>query len=159
MLGVLSFAFLAVLLEAWLLIQLGQVIGTWSTVGWLAAMGLLGTWLGMRGGRGVFRQVTAELQAGRSPADSVVEGALVIAGSVLLVTPGVLSDVAGLLLFIPSIRRFLAPRVKRRALAWLAGRPGGLRLTPGPMSAGPGFQPEQPAQPPPRRKGFDHPVV
>lgn len=143
-------------LETYLLIEVGRVIGGWSTVGWLIAMGLLGSVLGKRAGSGVLRQIGDDLRNGRSPADSVVEGALVLVGSVLLVTPGILSDVVGVLLFIAPVRRFLAPRLKARALAWLTGRPGGVSFTVGGMGPGPGAPP--PAASPERlHKGFDHP--
>lgn len=148
-------------LETYFLIQLGQVIGGWATVGWLIAMGLLGSFLGKRAGTGVLRQIGDDLREGRSPADRVVEGGLVLVGSVLLITPGLLSDVAGMLLFIPPIRRFLAPRLKGMALKWLTTRPGGVGFQVGPMSAGPGAPPSQPSPsgtPSERlRRGFDHP--
>ena len=139
--------------ETWLLIEVGEVIGGWQTVAWLVAMGLLGAYLGKRAGTGVLRQIGDDLRGGKSPADSVVEGALVLVGSVLLITPGFLSDLVGLLLFLPPIRRFLAPRVKALGLRWLTGRPGGFGVSVGPMAPGP-------AAPPPServKKGFDHP--
>jgi len=139
--------------ETWLLIEVGQVIGGWQTVGWLVLMGLLGSWLGKRAGTGVLRQIGDDLRGGRSPADSVVEGALVLVGSVLLVTPGFLSDLVGLLLFLPPIRRFLAPRLKRAVLRWLTGRPGGFTVRTGPMGPGPAA----PLDDERVRKGFDHP--
>ncbi len=154
MVAVLLFLFFTVIpaFETWLLIEVGEVIGGWQTVAWLVAMGVLGAYLGKRAGMGVLRQIGDELRAGSSPADSVVEGALVLVGSLLLVTPGFLSDLAGLLLFLPPIRRFLAPRVKALGLRWLASRPGGFGVSVGPMAPGPGA-------PPPERlkKGFDHP--
>lgn len=140
--------------ETWLLIEVGQVIGGWQTVGWLLAMGLLGAYLGKRAGTGVLRQIGDDMRGGRSPADSVIEGALVLVGSVLLVTPGFLSDLVGLLLFIAPIRRFLAPRVKALGLRWLASRPGGVGVSVGPMRPGPAA----PLDPERLKKGFDHPA-
>ncbi len=140
-------------LETYLLIEVGQVIGGWTTVAWLILMGVLGTWLGKRAGVGVLRQIGDDLRNGRSPADSVVEGALVLVGAILLITPGFLSDAAGMFLFIPPIRRFLAPRFKNWVLRWLTGRPGGFAFTVGAMGPGPAAPP--PDAPP--RKGFDHP--
>ncbi|MSP54637.1 MAG: FxsA family protein [Myxococcales bacterium] len=143
-------------LETYLLIEVGRQIGGWSTVGWLVAMGLLGSVLGKRAGSGVLRQISDDLRSGRSPADSVVEGALVLVGSVLLVTPGILSDVVGVLLFIQPLRRSLAPRLKAVALGWLSGRSGGLSWKVGSMGPGPGAAP--PAANPERlARGFDHP--
>ena len=149
------------LLETWILIEVGRVVGGAETVFWLFAMGVAGAWLGKRAGSGVLRQVQQDLQAGRSPADSVIEGLLVVIGAVLLVTPGLLSDLTGLLLFIPQVRRFLAPRFKARMLRWLASRgSGGFSFSAGPMGSGPGArapagEAANPSSGP--KKSFDHP--
>lgn len=137
------------LLETWLLIEVGQVIGGWQTVAWLFGIGTLGAWLGKRAGTGVLKQIGDQLRSGQSPADSLVEAGLVLVASVLLVTPGLLSDLTGILLFIPPVRRFLAPRIKARVLAWLGAR--------GSFSAhvGPGSRSEAPKAGP----RFDHPTV
>ncbi len=142
--------------ETWLLIEIGQVVGGWQTVGWLVAMGLAGAALGKRAGSGVLRQIGEDLRGGKSPADSVVEGALVLVGSVLLITPGIMSDLTGLLLFLPPVRRFLAPRIKAAALRWLASRPGGFSGSVGTMGPGPAHRAEEEAAER-VRKGFDHP--
>lgn len=151
------------LLETYLLIEVGRVIGGWETVAYLFAIGSLGAWMGRRAGVGVLGQIGADLRAGRSPADSVVEGVLVVIGAVLLVTPGVLTDVAGFLLFVPPVRRRLAPRLK----AWLVGRmAGGARsgfawqfgaMGPGPAARGERAASQPVADSPPPRGGFDHP--
>jgi UPF0716 protein FxsA len=155
------------LLETWLLIEVGRVIGGAQTVLWLFVMGVAGAWLGKRAGSGVLRQVQQDLQAGKSPADSVIEGLLVVIGSVLLITPGLLSDLAGLLLFIPPVRRFLAPRFKGWLLRWLAGRSSsGFSFSVGGMGPGPGMRSGPDVREPSMRsergsqgpkKTFDHP--
>jgi UPF0716 protein FxsA len=136
-------------LETWLLIEAGRVIGGWETVGWLLLMGVLGAWLGKRAGFRVWAEIQGDLAAGRSPADHLWEAALVLVGSVLLITPGFLSDVVGALLFVPPVRRALVPPLKRWVLA---------RVTVHGVSVGepaPG-----PAAPPRRATGrFDHPTA
>ena len=109
-------------LEIWLLIQAGQVFGGWQTVAWLVSMGLLGTWLGQRAGFAVLREIPAAIQRGESPSDRLVEAALVVAAGVLLITPGILTDVVGMALFVGPIRRWLAPRVRTLATRWLMRR-------------------------------------
>lgn len=108
--------------EVWLLIEVGRVVGGWETVAWLVAMGIVGAWLGKRAGFVVLAQIQEDLRAGRSPADHLWEAALVLVGSVLLVTPGFLSDLVGALLFLPPVRRRLAPVLKRWLLARFAVR-------------------------------------
>jgi UPF0716 protein FxsA len=143
-------------LETWLLIRIGSVFGGLPTVAYLVGMGVLGAWLGKRAGFAVLRELMGDLQKGIPPADRVVEAGLVLLGSVLLVTPGVLTDVAGTILFIAPVRRLLAPVVKRGLLAWLSRR--GVML--GPLGPGPGFRPSH-AEPAPAEKphhrAFSHP--
>lgn len=148
-------------LELWLLIELGGVIGGAETVAYVIALGLAGAWLGKRAGFSVARELAEDLRTGKAPADRLVEGALVLVGSVLLITPGVLTDATGVLLFIGPFRRWLAPRLKRLALRALERR--GLKL--GNLSTGPGFHPGGgpgfPKQPDPEKKvgpKFEHPV-
>lgn len=140
--------------ETWLLIQAGQVFGAWETVAWLLLMGVVGAWLGKRAGFGVLRDLQQDMAIGVSPADRLWEGALVAVGSVLLVTPGFLSDAVGALLFVGPVRRWLAPRLKRWVLARFTVR--GVHVGPaGPGPSGPGPSAR------PARSGFrfNHPVA
>ncbi|MBW1876844.1 MAG: FxsA family protein [Deltaproteobacteria bacterium] len=105
-------------LELALLIQIGTVIGPLWTIAIVVTTGFAGAWLSRREGFAVLRQLQQELQHGIPPGAKIVEGALVLAGALLLVTPGVFTDVAGLLFIIPPSRRFLAPRI----LGWLLHR-------------------------------------
>jgi UPF0716 protein FxsA len=136
-------------LELWLLIEIGQVVGGPETVLYVIGIGVLGAWLGRRAGVAVLREVFDELREHRPPADKLVEGALVLVGSILLVTPGVLSDLAGIVLFIPPVRRWLAPRLKRRALAWAMAR--GVQV--GPAGPGPAARERERVE----KKTFTHP--
>lgn len=143
-------------LETWGIIEVGRVIGGWQTVVWLVLAGIVGAWLGKRAGFRVLADVRRELAEGRSPANPLVEGVLVLAGSLLLVTPGLLTDVVGMLLFVGPIRRWLAPRVKDWAVRRFAFR--GVWV--GPAGPGPGLS-RPPGEAPPASRGspFDHPVA
>jgi UPF0716 protein FxsA len=148
--------------ETWLLVTIGSRIGAAETVAYLLLMGVLGAWLGKRAGGSVMRQVSADLQRGVPPADRLVEAALVLVGSVLLVTPGVLSDLTGTLLFIGPVRRWLAPRVKQWALTHLNVR-GVFVGSAGPGPGAPDGWRQQPEPPRPERSSrkpaaFDHPT-
>ncbi|MGI5271992.1 FxsA family protein [Nonomuraea sp. CA-218870] len=119
-------AFLVVpLLEVWLLIQVGSVIGGWQTVGLLVAAGLLGSWLVRREGRRAWRNLQESVRTGLMPERELADAALVLVGGVLLVTPGFFSDVVGLVCVLPLTRPlmrrlgwwFFDRRVKRMAAA------------------------------------------
>jgi UPF0716 protein FxsA len=138
------------LVETFVLIEVGSVIGPLWTVVLLLLDGLLGSWLARREGISVLRQLSEDLQQGLPPARHLMEGALVLVGAVLLITPGFTTDIVGMLLLFPPTRRRISPV----ALRWLAAR---FQIR--------SFETE-PAAPPPRdpnrRPGgeslFDHPV-
>ena len=130
-------AFLVVpIAEIWLLIQVGQVIGGWQTVGLLILAGLLGAWLVRREGRRTWRAVQEALAAGRIPDRELIDGALVVAGGTLLVTPGFLSDLLGVFFVLPATRP-----LARRAISWFFARRVRLLAAGSPYDPlfGPGF--------------------
>ena len=82
--------------ELAVLIQIGQQIGVWWTIALLVADAILGSLLARSQGRVVWRRFNEALRAGRAPAREVMDGALVLFGGALLLTPGFLSDILGL---------------------------------------------------------------
>jgi UPF0716 protein FxsA len=105
-------------------------------------VGLLGSALARREGGRVWRGFQASLAEGRPPEHGVVDGMLVLLGGVLLLLPGILSDVIGLALFIPPLRRAVGELLRRRLTRELELRPpiglGGRRFG--------AEQPDRPAQ-------------
>jgi UPF0716 protein FxsA len=130
-------AFIAVpVAEIYVIIQIGQVIGPWWTILLLLADGLLGTWLVKREGRRAWTALRTALQAGRMPASELADGILILLGGTLMLAPGFLTDVVGMLCILPFTRplgrRVLAGFVNRRLLGGAATgdatkprRPGG----------------------------------
>jgi UPF0716 protein FxsA len=112
--------------ELAVIIQVGQAIGVWWTIAILVADSILGSLLMRSQGRAVWRRFNAALQAGRAPAREVADGVLVILGGALLLTPGFLTDVFGLLFLLPptraAIRRvFLRQAMRRMTVTMAAG--------------------------------------
>ncbi|GAA5058905.1 UPF0716 protein FxsA [Thermocatellispora tengchongensis] len=111
-------AFLVVpVLEIWLLIQVGEVIGGWSTVALLLADSLLGAWLVRREGRRAWRSLQDALASGRMPERELADAGVVLAGGMLLLTPGFLTDVLGFACVVPLTRPLV-----RKALSWFFAR-------------------------------------
>jgi UPF0716 protein FxsA len=108
------------IIEIWLLIQVGQAIGGWQTLLLLVVDSLLGAWLLRREGRRTWRAFRLALAERRLPAREVADGVLVIIGGTLLITPGFLSDVVGLLFLLPPSRSVIRPVLTRV----VAGRMG-----------------------------------
>ena len=122
-------AFIGVpLIEIWVLIQVGQVIGPWWTILLLILDSLLGTWLIRREGGRAWRALQEALESGRMPARELADGALILMGGTLMLTPGFVSDALGILLILPFTRpvarRLLTQVVSRRLVPGYTTRPG-----------------------------------
>lgn len=126
------------ILELVVIIQVGQILGLWPTVALLVGLSLLGAVLVKREGLKAWWRFNHTVQAGRVPAVEVVDGALVLLGGALLVTPGFLTDALGFVLIVPvtrsMVRRFL--RKRTRLLMVGAAGPGARRGTEGRRPSG-----------------------
>ena len=114
MLGRLLLLFTIVpLLELYLLIEVGSRLGAGVTVILIALTGGVGALLARMQGFLVIVQIRERLQEGRLPADELLAGGLIVAGGLLLVTPGLLTDVVGLAPLLPFVRSRVVEWVKR----------------------------------------------
>ena len=102
------------IVELFFIIQVGQAIGPWWTILILVADSILGSLLMRSQGRVVWRRFNDTLAAGRPPAREVLDGVLVIFGGALLLTPGFITDIAGLLFLLPPTRAVLRRVLVRR---------------------------------------------
>jgi UPF0716 protein FxsA len=126
--------FIAVpLVELYVIIQVGQWIGAGPTIALLLLDSILGAALLRHQGRAAWRRFNLALNEGRVPHRETFDGAMVIFGGALLLTPGFLSDIAGLLFLLPPtralIRRVFLREAMRRMTVTMA------------TSRGPGFAP------------------
>ncbi len=101
----LLFLFIAIpLVEILILIRLGEIMGFWPTVLLVIGTGILGAGLARLYGWTLWLEIQAELQQGRMPTDKMMDGLLVLIGGIVLLTPGLLTDITGFLLLIPPTR-------------------------------------------------------
>ncbi|GAB2740993.1 FxsA family protein [Nocardioides pakistanensis] len=124
--GVLAVLFVLVpLLEIYLVIQAGQAIGVGWTVLILVADSLLGAVLLKREGAAAWRALREALASYRMPARELADGALVLVGGTLLLTPGFVTDAFGFFFILPFTRplarRALTGLITRRFLGGPAG--------------------------------------
>lgn len=116
-------AFIVVpLVEIYVIIQVGHALGAALTVALLLACAILGVALVRREGARAWTALRTALRSGRLPAREVADGALVLIGGALLLTPGFVTDALGLLLVLPLTRplfRGLLARLVARRLAIL----------------------------------------
>ena len=128
----------APLVELYVLIQVGQVVGALWTVVALVLVSLLGAALLRREGRQTWRAFQTASASGRLPAREVADGALVLLAGSLLLTPGFVTDLFGLGLLLPPVRAV----VRRALLSWVTrrvvpGMVGGVLRPPPARGSGP----------------------
>ena len=113
------------LAELWVILSLGDAIGVLPTVLVLLLDSIVGGLLLRAQGRGAWRRFVEALRTGRLPSRELADGLLIVVGSALLLTPGFLTDAAGLVLLIPPtralVRRGLERTIASRLSAGLAG--------------------------------------
>lgn len=135
----LVFLFIAVpILELYVIIKVGGLIGVLPTLALLLAVSLLGAMLLRHQGRGAWRSFNVAIAERRFPGREVADGLLITIGGALLLTPGFITDAVGLLLLLPPsravARRLLRAYVGHRFV--VVGVGGGPRATPRHDSAG-----------------------
>ena len=106
------------LIELYLLITIGGVIGVMPTIAIVLGTGILGAWLARWQGLVVIRRINDEMAAGRLPTDALIDGLLVLVAAAVLLTPGLLTDMAGFVLLVPgsraAVRKAVAAAIAKR---------------------------------------------
>lgn len=114
LLRLLALFVLVPMVELALLVWMGSRVGFWPTIALVVLTGTAGALL-MRGqGARAWRAIRDEMAAGRVPAAELLDGLLVLIGGVVLLTPGVLTDLAGIALLVPATRRRVRAALRRR---------------------------------------------
>lgn len=104
---VLSFVITS-LVELAILVYLGFIIGILYTILIVVATGILGAIMARHQGMATLAKIRNSLECGTIPSSDLFEGVLVLAGGLLLLTPGVITDIVGLALLVPKTRRTIA---------------------------------------------------
>jgi len=94
------------LIEIFVLIELGGIIGSWPTIILIALTGFIGVFLAKYQGIAVLYKMQTNLQAGELPAEQMFDGACILVGGALLLTPGLITDIFGFSLLLPFTRIF-----------------------------------------------------
>lgn len=106
------------IIEIYIIIKVGSLVGAVPTVVLLLFISLAGAFLVRHQGFAVLRRIQSELAGGRLPTAELLDGAMILVGGVLLMTPGFFTDFVGLLFLIPFtraiIKQFVRIRMQRR---------------------------------------------
>ena len=116
------------ILEIYVIIQVGQVIGAWWTILLLIADSIFGSWLIKHEGRRAWQALTTATESGRMPATELADGGLILVGGTLMLSPGFVTDIFGIVLILPFTRpvarRLLTRYLSRRLLVVRNPGPG-----------------------------------
>jgi len=104
--------------ELYILIEVGKKIGSLTTIGIIILTGIIGAYLVKGQGFMILKKIQNDLNKGIMPGDSLIQGAIILAGGIFLLTPGFVTDIIGFIFLIPVSRRV----VKKYLLKWLKGK-------------------------------------
>jgi len=100
------------IIELYLLIKIGAYIGALNTIMIVVLTGVVGAILARSQGLTILNNINNELQAGIMPGESLIDGLFVLVGGLLLITPGVITDIIGFIFVIPATRAIVKEYIK-----------------------------------------------
>lgn len=115
--------------ELYLLFKLAGATSAEVALGIVIGTGILGGILARSQGLAVLRRLRNDLRQGKLPADALLDGAFVLVGGVLLLTPGMITDTVGFVLLIPPTRALLKKLLKKKLVVLVSGRDSGRGYT------------------------------
>ena len=115
MLGYLILLFIGVpIIELAILIKIGQSIGLGYTLGLVIFTGILGAYLARWQGFVTLRKIQEDVNNGKMPADRLLDGVLILCSGILLLTPGIITDLIGFIGLTPFSRNLVKRWLKRK---------------------------------------------
>ncbi|MFO7781450.1 MAG: FxsA family protein [Spirochaetia bacterium] len=102
------------IVELYILIKIGQLIGALPTIAIVLVTGVVGAGLARQQGARVWYEIQMQMQQGVFPADRLIDGLLLVVAGAVLITPGVLTDILGFAILIPLSRAPIREWVKAR---------------------------------------------
>jgi UPF0716 protein FxsA len=105
-------------LEIYLLIKLGTFLGALNTVIIVVLTGIIGAFLAKLQGLHTMIKVKEGLNRGEMPAEEMLDALLILVAGIVLLTPGFLTDIAGLVILIPQTRVLFKRWLRKKFNAW-----------------------------------------
>ncbi|MEH7442446.1 FxsA family protein [Bacillus sp. JJ1122] len=105
--------------EIGVLLYSGQTIGVWPTISMIILTGFLGAYLAKQQGLEIIRKTQEQLRRGMMPGDAILDGVSVLVGGTLLLTPGFITDIMGILLLAPPTRKFFKVLMMKAFRNWI----------------------------------------
>ncbi|MCF6246772.1 MAG: FxsA family protein [Desulfobacula sp.] len=101
-------------IELYLLIQIGTVVGGINTVFLVITTGFLGAWLARLEGMNTMMKLRMNIQQGLMPAEELIDAVIIFGAGIVLITPGLITDVLGLLLLWPVTRKKFKQMMRKK---------------------------------------------
>ena len=132
------FIFIFALLEAVVLGQVAQSIGSVTTILLTVFTAMLGSLLFRWQGLESWIRLNKRMQQGEMPGAELVEGVMLLLGGALLITPGFITDAIGFLLLLPGSRKALANYMVKQGMMQAFAQRSSAGFSQGPSPGGPG---------------------
>lgn len=95
------------IIEIWALIKLGSYFGFFGTLTLIIGTAVIGIYIAKQQGLGIIFSLQSKLNQGRQALPEIVEGIALLLGALFFIIPGAITDLFGIVLIIPSLRRYL----------------------------------------------------
>ncbi|KAB2338810.1 membrane protein FxsA [Cytobacillus depressus] len=105
--------------EIGVLVLSGNIIGFWPTMGIILFTGFLGAYLAKKQGLETIRRAQAQLRSGQMPGEAILDGICILIGGIMLLIPGFITDVIGLLLLAPPTKVYFKKIILKRFRKWI----------------------------------------
>jgi UPF0716 protein FxsA len=102
-----------------LLLLSGRTLGVWTTISLIILTGVLGAYLAKQQGLDTIRKAQQQMQSGQMPGDVLLDGICIIIGGTLLLTPGFITDILGILLLAPPTRKIFKIFLGKAIQNWM----------------------------------------
>lgn len=99
-------------MEIYILIEAGRIVGVAPTIGLILTTGVAGAWLARSRGVQILKKIQEETSRGHMPATTLIDGALILVGGLLLLTPGFFTDALGFSFLVPITRELWRKTLK-----------------------------------------------
>ncbi|MDQ3951337.1 MAG: FxsA family protein [Actinomycetota bacterium] len=111
-------------IELAVIVQVAEEVGVFETIALLVLVSVVGAWLLKHQGSATWRSLQATSARGEAPTKEAIDGALILVGGALLLTPGFVTDAVGLLFLFPPTRAVVKGAFRRLFASWVARRAG-----------------------------------
>ncbi|MBW2206092.1 MAG: membrane protein FxsA [Deltaproteobacteria bacterium] len=106
-------------LELYILIEVGSYLGALNTIMVVIVTGFVGAYLARLQGFQTMNRVRESLNRGEMPTEGLIDALLILLAGIVLLTPGFLTDIAGLLILLPQTRNRFKKWLMRKLENWI----------------------------------------